>query len=836
MKQAKERLSRKLTDAVFAQGRVNAVQDEVHLVVGLGGVGCAMLRAVKTEVDAACCDWCDSEKNTPQVYYLAIDTDREELFRCAVPQQGDSAVLDDRQMLLLRWPAPGVPPIAAAARYQYILSWMDREMLDGNGVGPAASIRQVGRAMLFMNLQQLRDRVLGAVSQALCGVEGRPTVWVHLLSGLTGGTGSGMLLDLAYLIHHWLEGHFRLQAAVLGWLALPEAAQERTDRPKPFHLANCYATLQELEHLMSLPERGGRFTQQYDANTVVDSCRRPFDVVHLLGCPDNDPELPPQSYRRMLHTVAQGIRFLVTDESGSGRSSIARGSRYTVPAARLIYDTARRVAEAQYRSRPEWGWPCVALSAAEYALPAAAMQRYAFGLLARPLDAVRQNTPTPQQVEELRLRVGLTEADFTAMVTGAVPKFLEGEPHEWRYRSMKVVLDWMWGRLLGAVEDCADAWCEQLRCRLKQELTGALTDPERGPYWVHRMVWDHLLPVLKPHTGLSVQSTALRSALEQELQQWDRMPLRWAPLDKRNAVRWNEMFDQLVGAVAAERCPLYRSAEADPRRGAVAGWLQKWCGNRPERMCRVLDALCEAALQEAAAAEPATGGTQGLFDRSAAVWAPMVQARVGGMDHKRMLQVLLTRLETEGDCGLRKEEDLLALRVGELLQWLRQYGGRITVEEVLAKTALTGEGFALLDDALLWDGSYGRPLGLLPTLQRSAPLRLRYDPAAVQSNAACLIALPAHNGQLAAAAPAVAAQSRQNIVQLSADGTGIRLLRMELTVPLRACRQLALYRQTARSLGRKPGMYLYRVGDAAGGCERMGWAALPDLCPPQSGQ
>jgi serine/threonine protein kinase len=111
----------------------------------------------------------------------------------------------------------------------------------------------------------------------------RPRVFV--LSSLFGGTGSGVLIDLAYVIRQEMRQLGFLKPSVTGVFFVPPVDK---NSPKNLAIANTRATLIELNHF-SRP--GQRYETRFDTrqSPVID-LDRPFERAMLFNLPKNEDQ------------------------------------------------------------------------------------------------------------------------------------------------------------------------------------------------------------------------------------------------------------------------------------------------------------------------------------------------------------------------------------------------------------------------------------------------------------------------------------------------------------------------------------------------------------------
>src|SRR5262249_1351398 len=74
---------------------------------------------------------------------------------------------------------------------------------------------------------------------------------VYVVTGLGGGTGGGMFIDLAYVLRALLKEHGFARPDLVGLLQLPVAEGNETSSPQ--ELGNAFAALTELHHFGAAP-------------------------------------------------------------------------------------------------------------------------------------------------------------------------------------------------------------------------------------------------------------------------------------------------------------------------------------------------------------------------------------------------------------------------------------------------------------------------------------------------------------------------------------------------------------------------------------------------------
>jgi hypothetical protein len=248
------------------------------LVVGLGGLARAVLQQVRKALRKR-----GAKESWPQLRLLHIDTD---------PDGYEQALREPDSLL-----APGealVTPVHRLAHYlqqprarDQLAQWLPLGLLTSmaRGQSTAGGWRAIGRLAFVSSAATIATRLReeltacsdekaldSAVSRTGLGLRStKPCVYV--VTGLTGGTGSGMFLDIARALRQQLKQLGHAHAEVIGVLLVP--AVDRSTPPRD--IANAFAALTELKYFAGAgggagaADRGGQ--------------QPPFDRCVLLPMP-----------------------------------------------------------------------------------------------------------------------------------------------------------------------------------------------------------------------------------------------------------------------------------------------------------------------------------------------------------------------------------------------------------------------------------------------------------------------------------------------------------------------------------------------------------------------
>lgn len=263
---------------------------EMFIFISAGGTGRkALARLKQTMVNAV------EPDDMKRVMFLAVDTALKELEECVT-----SGIFEKKE--ILKVPYKGAhDSIAPDKILPQLAAWVHKELWaetggesatskEFNGTG-AGGKRQCGRVLFCQSAAQnkLSSR-LKLIPDAASELDEVDRIQIFFLSGIAGGTGSGMILDLAFLSRHFLKnilGATYHKVTFSAYLFLPSASGDgAAASPEEEWNGNCnaYAALKEIDHYMTLTERQEHF--QMDYGTIgasnVDIAENVFDFCTLV--------------------------------------------------------------------------------------------------------------------------------------------------------------------------------------------------------------------------------------------------------------------------------------------------------------------------------------------------------------------------------------------------------------------------------------------------------------------------------------------------------------------------------------------------------------------------
>lgn len=194
-----------------------------------------------------------------------------------------------------------------------VLDKLPAGAMRGNG---ARSIRPLGLMAFYWRFdliyEQLRRAIWSLAGRDLNETAARKQQGINVFIGfsIAGATGSGLFLDVAYLIRHLFnelgeQGQF---CHITGVCILPQAFQ---GLPLNSLYPNAGASLQELNHLMV----HGDFKARYPGNRLVHVQETPFNLLHVLDGVDERGQTWA-GIQEVARMAAEGILLQMASQLG----------------------------------------------------------------------------------------------------------------------------------------------------------------------------------------------------------------------------------------------------------------------------------------------------------------------------------------------------------------------------------------------------------------------------------------------------------------------------------------------------------------------------------------
>ncbi|GFH42510.1 hypothetical protein Hs30E_10610 [Lactococcus hodotermopsidis] len=300
-------------------------QDNCAVVcIGLGGTGVDCLKNLKAKIYNRVRP--DNPDSAVPVYshikFLAVDTDKNGMQHANEDSADISKIELDTEFFDLSYGGDifGLfkeygPMLENKPEYKEWLRHKDIKVLFAKaGAGGA---RQIGCYLLMERAQDFVEKISSLVTQATTGLV-QPKTYVHIFSGLGGGTGAGTFLDVCYLVQEAL-GRKLANSFIRGYFFLPDVnIATGLDRETEANVqVNGYASLQDLDYCMDFESNGDKWSQNYSGIGLVESQKPPVDICHLVGTRDANGNVVNGAYKYAMNVVTDYFMDFVVKTSNN---------------------------------------------------------------------------------------------------------------------------------------------------------------------------------------------------------------------------------------------------------------------------------------------------------------------------------------------------------------------------------------------------------------------------------------------------------------------------------------------------------------------------------------
>ena len=272
------------------------------LIIGLGNVGRQAVQALRCRM----IDRYGSLTKVPLFRYLVIDTDLQDLDAALVGPPEHALHPNEVQYLPLQRITEhrrNQRDFDLAREWLPLEKWYAARSLETNG---AQGSRGLGRLALYYNYSRLASRIrhelklvndpknlAHAVSETGLPLRSE-SPQVYILTAACGGTGSGVLIDLAYAIRRQLRALGHSEDEIVAWLMTGVPGDPATP---PEEQSNLYATLAEIHHFS---DPATEFIARYAGGaSPVEDQGPPFQAVYLVRMSHRSPEVLRETTARM---------------------------------------------------------------------------------------------------------------------------------------------------------------------------------------------------------------------------------------------------------------------------------------------------------------------------------------------------------------------------------------------------------------------------------------------------------------------------------------------------------------------------------------------------------
>ena len=436
--------------------KVKQAEDTLSLVIGIGGTGFSALSTLREEVyEQVEPDGFDGEKPIyNHIQFLQIDAD----MTSTEGFNEDEFFYLERKYITLFFEA--ISRREYSPYYTPYYKWVNKFCVDTQtleeferglrGIG----IRQIGRLMLQKEVSSLYNKLYQKILQSGYTFARRPIINVYIMTGIGGMTGSGCFIDVCYIVRQVLTDlGYDGVASISGFFFLPDVNIASDNFPqldvyKNMVKENGYAALQELDYLMGIPENGGRFEQQYNANFKISMAKPPVspNLCHLISATTTEGMVHKDGYNYAMHTVAEYIlNYLVANRVAENEVDFAIKKGLFLKPLKLIGQTTK-----DYGVNYKYS----ILGASRAVVPYSQIGTYLATKTLETVKYMKDAVPQKSDVETFCTRTGFT---YEALYGGVSEKVypLSINPENWDVKLLKAAKI---GRIAGPLYEKCEEW------------------------------------------------------------------------------------------------------------------------------------------------------------------------------------------------------------------------------------------------------------------------------------------------------------------------------------------------------------------------------------------
>jgi len=377
-----KQIQKMMDDGFFLPSGRSLSGDTRHLIISFGGTGADALFGVKKLFETVL----PAQQLNQRVRFLAIDTD-EKTQKCTEEVKKDDGTTVTVELDALK-PAQFYQLNGGAARNivthpqldTNVAKWINPRLVDtiktntaylcGDG---ASGVRQIGRLAMYPanTVNTLSQRITTLARELTDG--NTAELRVFILTGIAGGTGSGTVIDLSYLVRDSVPEHLSNRTRYCGFVLLPPTGKGSSKIEVDHGNSNGYAALKEINHFMTLKQRNDTYSFTYGSGYTVTSKEPIFDICYLLdGYSDEMGFVNPR--KQAVGVLSEGLLDMVTSSQTVGDE--------TIQAVDSFMNDASTFAKQMVASKPasvalrDADYIYCALGHSEFSIPANEIKAY----------------------------------------------------------------------------------------------------------------------------------------------------------------------------------------------------------------------------------------------------------------------------------------------------------------------------------------------------------------------------------------------------------------------------------------------------------------------------
>lgn len=261
-------------------------------------------------------------KNNPIVSYLYIDTDKD--YKSNNPEIIGSPFQENEKLHASVDSQQAKDMITNMQHYPSLENWFHPELERNTNAATkgAGQIRALGRLAFYCNYDLIKDKVVNAVRrtqghevlmQEKYDIQVTPnTIEIYVIGSLSGGTGSGMIINACYAIKNWLQG---IANPIIN-LVIPMPSLFSDIDAKPRVNSNAFGGLMELSYYC---DHRNKYKAEYSNGEKISSVDSPADFIYLVDTKNGVKDFTAKQTRQM---IAENLHETIDSDMNAAKQTI----------------------------------------------------------------------------------------------------------------------------------------------------------------------------------------------------------------------------------------------------------------------------------------------------------------------------------------------------------------------------------------------------------------------------------------------------------------------------------------------------------------------------------
>jgi hypothetical protein len=316
---------------------------------------------------------------------------------------------------------------------------------------------------------------------------------VFIATGCAGGTGSGIFIDVPYLIRKIAEQK-GFDTENIGMIFMPDVtlSDNTIDGSAALNIkANGFAALKELDYLMNVERNGETFEQTY-ADLEIKESQPPYDLCHLISAKDENGKLAPSAKDYCMNVAAETIiNFIASEEVIDGQS-------YTISSYLSNIENNKSAFIMTHQQKQPVNYIYNTVGASSASMPVEYLLNYLTYKMFDELDNLQDNQPTLEDSQLMLESFKIDLPTLERLLSQDRPQVRDFKQYDHIVLQERPdILEDAVKKELSKLEDhysrVADTVIELFNSELEDKnniLYNHFTDLETGPYYMSKALSD----------------------------------------------------------------------------------------------------------------------------------------------------------------------------------------------------------------------------------------------------------------------------------------------------------------------------------------------------------